>query len=191
MAISQVSICSNALLILGAQPISSMDDANDRARLCNSLWDTTLDNLLRSHLWNCAIKRTSIAADSTAPAYDYSYQYTLPSDFLRLIAVGEYGHEPDHRVEGRKILCDDTPLKLRYVYRNTDVGTWDSMLVQAMTLSMAARMAYAITQSASMEQTRNQELQAHMKQARAIDGQDDPPETMGDMRLLAARYGAY
>jgi hypothetical protein len=27
-----------------------------------------------------------------------------------------------------------------------------------------------------------------LKQARAVDGQDDPPETLGDFRLLAARH---
>lgn len=62
------------------------------------------------------------------------------------------------------------------------------MLVHCMTLAMAARMAYAITQSASLEQTRLQELEMALKRARAIDGQDEPPETFGDNRLLGSRY---
>lgn len=190
MAISQVSISSNALLILGANPISSVEESTDRARICASLWDYVRDDLLRSHPWNCCTKRIVLAADVATPAYDYSYQFTLPSDFIRLCSVGEYGHEPDHMLEGGKILCDESTLNLRYIYRNEDLGTWDSMLIQAMTLALAARIAYAITQSTSMEQVRVQELQAHLKQARAIDGQDNPPETFGNFHLLATRYGA-
>ena len=187
---SQISISSNALIMLGAQPISDVNENNDRARIAAALFPEVRDQLLRSHFWNCCTKRVSIAADSDAPAYDYAYQYTLPSDFIRVVVCGEYGMESDHRVEGRKILCDDTPLNLRYIFRNEDVGTWDALLVHAMTLSMAARMAYAITQSASLEQVRFQELQQLLKQARAVDGQDDPPETMGDFRLLAVRSGS-
>jgi hypothetical protein len=89
---------------------------------------------------------------------------------------------------GRMLLADEDVLKLRYIFRNENESTWDAMLVQCMTLAMAARMAYAITQSASLEQGRMQELEMALKRARAIDGQDDPPETFGDNRLLGSRY---
>lgn len=188
---SQVSITSNALLMLGAQAISAVDEDNDRARLAAGLFPEVRDQLLRSHFWNCAIKRVTLAADSDAPAFDYLYQFTLPSDWLRVCSCGQYGTEIDYRIEGRKLLCDDSTAYLTYVYRNEDCDTWDTMLVHAMTLSMAARMAYAVTQSASLEQVRFAELQQFMKQARACDGQDNPPETMGDFRLLAAWHGGY
>lgn len=184
-----VSICSNALLSLGAQPINSLSENNDRARLCNSLWETVRDDVLRSHFWNCAIKRTTLAADVDTPAFDYSYQFTLPTDWIRNVQVGEYGYESFYRCEGRKILCDESSLKLVYVYRNESVGTWDVSLINAMTYAMAARMAYPITQSASQAQLAEQQLAMYMKRARAVDGQDDMPETMGDFPLIAARYG--
>jgi len=182
-----VSICSNALLLLGAQPINSLTENNDRARLCNSLFEVIRDDVLRSHFWNCCIKRVAIAADSTAPAYDYSYQFTLPSDWIRNISVGLYGRECDYRCEGRKILCDESTLYLKYIYKNEDVSTWDSSLVNAMHHAIAARIAYAITQSASLAQAMDQQLSMFMKRARAIDGQDEPPETMGDFPLINAR----
>jgi hypothetical protein len=186
-----VSICSNALLLLGAQPINSLTDESDRARLCSALWEQTRDQVLRSHFWNCAKKRATISPDVDTPAYDYSYQFSLPSDWIRTIACGEYGYEVDYRHEGRKILCDESALKLSYVYKNTDVSTWDTALIQAMTYAMKVALAYPITQSAAMVQTAQQEMTFFMKQARAVDGQDEPPETMGDFPLLAARYGAW
>lgn len=184
---SVVYICSAALLELGARPINSLTESSEHARLCAGLWPIVRDDVLRSHPWNCAIKRTIVAADSDAPAYDYAYQFTLPSDWLRTLSVGEYGAESDYKAEGRKILCDDATLKLRYVYRNEDPETYDAMLVRAMTLAMSARMAYAVTQSSSQHQLALQVLDQHMKRCRAVDGQDDPPETLGDFALINSR----
>lgn len=183
-----VSICSNALLMLGAQPINSFDEALDRARLASNLYPTVRDDLLRSHPWNCAVKRVVLAPLVAAPAFDYSYQFALPADWLRTLQVGDYGDEIEYRTEGLNLLANVTALKLRYVFRNEVEATWDSKLVHVATLAMAARMAYGITQSASLEQTRLQEFQMALKQAKAIDGQDDPPETFGDFPLFQSRF---
>ena len=86
-------------------------------------------------------------------------------------------------------MASGTSLALRYIFRNDVEATWDAMLVRAMELKMASEMAYPITGSASMADMMHQKLQQHMKQARAVDGQDDPPQTLGDFPLLASRFG--
>lgn len=182
-----VSIASNALLMLGAQPISDFNEDSDRARLASNLYATARDLLLRSHPWNCAIKRVVLSPDADAPAFGYSYKFTLPGDWLRTLSVGDYGNEIDYRIEGRNILADDSVLKLRYIFRNDQESTWDTMLIDAMTKTLSATMAYGITQSTSKEELEFKKLEMALKHARAVDGQEDPPETLGDFRLLAAR----
>jgi hypothetical protein len=189
MAASDVSICSNALLMLGAQPISSFTENNDRARLASNLFESVRNDVLRSHPWNCCIKRAALASDTEAPAFDWDFQFTLPSDYLRTLAVGEAGSEIEFKIESGKLLCDDNPAYLRYVARNENAATWDDMLVQAMTLAMAAKMAYSITQSSAMRDSMAAEYERHMKRARAVDGQDDTPDTLGDSPLLNSRFG--
>jgi hypothetical protein len=108
---------------------------------------------------------------------------------MRVLSVGEAGAEVPFKIESGKLLCDDNPALLRYVYRNTNPATWDDMLVRGMELAMAAAMAYGITQSAALRDSMRDELERHMKQARAVDGQDDTPETLGDSPLLNARFG--
>lgn len=184
---TEVSICSNALLLLGDQTISSFNDGSDRATLASNLWAPTRNAMLRSHPWNCCVKRAVISPDASAPAYGWAYAYGLPSDWVRTLAVGQDGVEADYKAEGRKILCDESTLYLRYIYRNTDVATWDELLVDAMTLAMAAKMAYPITRNASLKAGAEANLRDFMKTARAVDGQDDPPDTLGDFPLLAAR----
>lgn len=185
-----VSICSNALLMLGAQTINDFSDQVDRAKLCSNLYATVRDDMLRSHPWNCCIKRAVLAPDVAAPPFGYSHSFELPSDFLRVLEVGSAGVQIDYLVEGRTVQANTTVLELRYVFRNEVENTWDSHLVKLVTLAMAAAMAYPITQSASMQQAMEQKLETSLRRARAVDGQEDPPQTLGDEHLLAARFGS-
>jgi hypothetical protein len=94
-----------------------------------------------------------------------------------------------YKIESGKLLSDDNPCYLRYIWRNENPATWDDMLVWGMTMSMKAVMAYPITQSASLEQLVDAALKDVLKQARAVDGQDDPPQQLGDSPLLNSRFG--
>lgn len=183
------SICSNAVLMLGAQAINDLyTDPSDRAALASNLYASIRDSVLRSHPWNCAIARVLVPADVTAPAFDWSYQFSLPGDWLRTISVGYQGYEPDFKVEGMKILCNDAPIPLRYIYRNTVEATWDAMLIEGMTLALRAACAYPITMSQAVADSCKADFTMFMKQARAVDGTDDTPETLGDFRLLNSRF---
>lgn len=189
MTTSAVSICSNALIDVGSKTIASFDESSDRATVVANRWESVRDAVLRSHPWNCAVKRVILAPEVGTPAFDYSYAFALPGDWLRTLQVGEYGEELDYRTESGQILADVTALRLRYIWKNTEPASWDSMLVEAMTKAMASAIAYPITQSTSLAQLKEQEFRDFMKQTRAVDGQDDPPEQLGDTRLFNARFG--
>ena len=188
MSATDVSICSNALLMLGAQPINALTEANDRARLASNLYPAVRDAVLRAHPWNCCISRVVLSPDATAPAFDWSFQFTLPGDFIKALAVGELGAEREFRLEGRKILSNDDPCYLKYVASNENPATWDGGLVHVVTLQMAAAMAYPITQSASLRDSLRDEAGRALRAAKSVDGQDDTGETFGDFRLARARF---
>lgn len=196
MAVTPVSICSNALLMLGDNPISSMstgpDAESDRARLAANIWPTARDAVLRRHPWNCAIKRVILSPDAQAPAFDYAYQFTLPADWLRTLTVGQEGERAAYRMEGGKLLMHENVCRLKYIYRNENPVSWDASLVWAMTRVMRAIFAFPIAQSGSLEQLIEAEIAATIKEAKAIDGSEDEPDAMDDSPLMDARraYGA-
>jgi len=194
MTTSAVTICSNALLLLGDNPISDFNENSDRARLAANLWEPVRNFVLRSHPWKCATKRVALAPDADGsgnlivPAMDYAMQFTLPNDFMKILQVGEYGAEVDYREESGKLLADDNPLLLKYIWRNDNPATYDDMLVWGLTNAMKAVFAYPITQSTSLEQLVEDAIKDLLRQARAVDGQDNPAETMGDTPLLNSRF---
>lgn len=188
---SSVSICSNALLRVGAGTISSLEEANDRARLCANLYPQARDAMLRAHPWNCAVTRVVLAPESTAPAFDYAYQFTIPGDMLRILSVGLEGYAEDYQIEGNRILANTAAVYLRYIRRNETESSWDALLIEAVTAEMAALIAYPLTKSATLQQTMVGLARAALQRARTVDGQDNPPETFGDFPLLAARAGRF
>jgi len=147
------------------------------------------DYLLGSHPWNCCRKRVVLNPVVGAPTFDYAYAYALPADFARLLQVGrdERGI-PDYRIENGQILCDDAPLYLRYCFLNQNEATWTPLMVMACTELMRTVLAYPVTQSTSLEQLLQQVLQPYLREARAVDSEDTPPETLGDFPLLQARF---
>lgn len=190
---TDVLVCSNALLMLGENPINSFDDgANtgglDRARIAKDLWPSTRDSLLRSHPWNCAIKRVTLSPMAVAPDFGFTYQYQLPGQWLRNVEInGKTANEVDYLTESTRLLINENPVYLRYVWQNTDVASWDPMLVEAAEIAMAMKMAYAISQSTQREQALRQQLFDLLRTARAVDGQDDSPATLGSFEILTAR----
>jgi hypothetical protein len=184
---SAVSICSNALLLLGDRPISSFAENNDRTRLVANLYEYKRERVLRAHPWNCATKRVILSPDTASPEFGWAYQFQLPNDWLRTLSVGENGNEDDYAIEGRKILMNSNACLLRYIWRNEVESTWDSLLVEVMTQVMVAALTYPITKSTTKQATEEEIVKRVLKEARTIDGQEVTPETIGDFPLLANR----
>lgn len=188
---SQVDICSNALLLLGAKPINALDEAVDRARLASNLYDGVKRAVLRAHPWNCCVTRVTLSPLVSTPEFDYAYEFTLPPDCAKILQVGEYFQEVDYRIERGKIRSNEAVLHLKYISNGVSEGSFDDLLIEALKYAMAAQMAYPITQSASMAELMESKYQLVLRDARAVDGQDDPPEKLGDDALVASRFGGH
>jgi hypothetical protein len=184
---SAVEICSNALINLGDSPISDFGEATDNARRCNALYPSLRLALMRSHPWACLQERLILSPETAAPAFEWSYQFLLPSDCLRVLSVGETGFEIDYRLEGRKILANDNILNLIYLKDKVE-SDWDAMLTDGMILMMTWRLAWPVTKSAAVRDSVAREYDFFMKKARAVSGQENPPQTFGDTPLLNARF---
>ena len=66
---SSVDIANSALNNIGASNINSLTEDSVAARIMNQRYPFVRDAVFRAHPWNCLIKRVSIAANSTGPAW--------------------------------------------------------------------------------------------------------------------------
>ena len=167
---SVVQMCNSALNQLGAASITSLTDNPKNARLCNERYETIRDAVFRSHPWNSLIKRQQLAQDTATPAWGFKYQFTLPSDSLRVLAIDAYNS--DYKVEGRKILSNESTIKLIYVSTITDPNEMDVLLRETISAALAADLAYSITANLQVSGLMAEKYQAKLSEARHSDASE-------------------
>lgn len=167
MMSSQVEITNIGLIALGVEPITTIDEATKGARYAKTLFPVIRKKILRSHPWNIATKRAVLAASTTVPLYEFTLQYQLPSDCLRLLDV--YNNTA-WKLEGDKILTDyGAPQYIKYIYDNTDYGLYDSSLVDVMGAALAVELCMPMMNDANQKLVLEKVLKLKLSEARSID----------------------
>ena len=88
MALSDIALCSRALIKIGAAPIQSFTDGTAESEIAGALFPHTRDALLSAYSWSFATTQTQLPQLAESPLADYSYAYQLPNDYLRIISAG-------------------------------------------------------------------------------------------------------
>jgi hypothetical protein len=170
MATTFVEIANRALTFLGADTITALTDDTKEGRAVLRLYEQTRDQLLRDHPWNFAIKRVSIAANTTSPIYEYTNAFDWPADCLRIIEVDT---SEEWAVEGRQIVTDaSAPLQIVYIHQVTDANLFDAKFIETYSLRLAADIAYDITASQTVVANAESKFAAMLQEGRLIDAQE-------------------
>lgn len=196
---SQVEIANRALTKVGEARILSLGDDVEAARVISSLWDNVRDAELRARNWNFSIARASLAALVTTPDWGFEYEYQLPTNCLRVVQVDEYfpgvsltdyrgASEAAYQIEGRKILTNiAAPLKIRYVSRVEDTGTWDGAFIEAFACKLAVEACERLTQSNTKRDMAWKEYNEALRVAVFSDAIENPPEALPDDTWVMSR----
>lgn len=184
---SQVEICNRALIRLGADTITDILENSKEGRLCNIVYDQIRKDVLRSHPWNFAIKRSILAPDpDEAPDFDFLYYLNIPSDCLRVLKI--QGNMIDYKIEGNRVLCNDEAPELIYIADIENTELFDSMFVSLFVNKLALELAYNLSGSASVVQLLMAEQRELKIQARMTDGQEGFPESFSGYSWLDERF---
>lgn len=185
MAISQISICNSALSKLGVDRITSITESNKRARVCNEQYSKLKEEVLSAHPWNFALKRASLSQTANTPAFEYSYEYQLPTDCLRVIRAHEDYIEWVR--EGDKLLTDESTLKIQYISNVEYESDFTATFAEALALRMAADLAYNLVQNADLANLNTQLYTAFLADARGRDSQEGTPRPIVDETFVISR----
>lgn len=186
---SVVQICNSALNQLGASSITALTEDSKNARICNERYETIRDAVYRSHPWNCLVKRVQLAQDTDTPAWGFTYQYTLPSDCLRVLQIKDYNS--DYKIEGRKLLIDESDVYLIYLAIETDVNQLDILLRETISAGLAQDIAYAITSNLQVTKLMAEKYQAKLSEARhtdASEGYNTNPEVAPTDQIITEDF---
>lgn len=186
---SVVDICNSALNQIGASNIISLTEDSKAARLCNQRYTFVRDSVFRSHPWNCLTTRATLAPDTATPAFEFSKQFTLPTDPFCLRVLQLSNTDILYKIEGRKLLCNESSIEMMYVGRIEDGNQYDMLLIEALAAAMAADLAYPLVGSSALGANMYQLYQNKLTEARFVDATEDNDintSVLSDSRTVAA-----
>lgn len=186
MADSTYAICKAALSRLGTETnFTAFGDNTPEARLLELAYDPARLSTLRAHPWAFAIKRVALALDSDTPSFEYAYQFTLPTDclYVRRTDYEALGYDHDYRIEGGKLLCDDSDVKIEYIANITDTSKFDPLFDDALAQRIAAEISPALSDNASLAEKLWDIYERKIMEARAVDAQGSgrPRDIIADL----------
>lgn len=89
MAVTKVDIASRALVMIGANPISSFTDDNTEALTVNNIYEEIVEATLTRARWRFATGQQQLSLLTAGPTGRFEYAYQMPTSpqVLQILAV--------------------------------------------------------------------------------------------------------
>jgi hypothetical protein len=159
------------------------------------LYPFVRDKLLTWARWRFATTRQRLTRLSTPPAFEWAYQYALPSVpyCLRILeascpstayCIETYTNPADVSQSTRVLLTNDASVGLRYIARVPE-SLWPPLVADTCALWLASAMSQQVSGKASLRVQLFQELQMQLERAILLEGQQEAPRRiqMNDLYL--------
>jgi hypothetical protein len=197
-----ITICSDALLMLGAKAISSFNDGTDESSVCDRLYPDIRDSTLMMYPWSFTFKKVQLSRLLTAPTSVWKYAYQLPGDRLgnprAVFDTAAVGATPrkEWEIQGDQLLCNLESVFIDYQY---SVGEFamPQYFVQLLKYQVAWHIAEPITEQndkagfwrrMALGEPGENGRGGYFRQATQIDGANNAVKVIDDYTLITARY---
>lgn len=188
MALSALALCSRALLKIGAQPITSLDEGTAEAEVAANLYPAIRDALLSAHPWSFATGQASLPRLAAKPVADFANAFQLPAGFLRALSAGHpnAGRGLAYRLFEDRLHCNAEQVVLSYIFR-PDESAFPPFFAAALVTRLAAEFCLPLTENNSRAQLLASQAEAELRAARLTDSQQATPRAIEDFPLISVR----
>ena len=152
--LTDIAVCSQALLRLGASPIQSFEGVGKPA-ICGEIYPEHRRHCLSLHPWKFAKEKFRLSREADSPLNEWAYQFQLPATQLNgPLAVFRYGESRPYKhfeIQGDKLLSDADDLVIDFLGRPPE-NKWPPYFVTFVVLSLAAELALPVAGSRSLHE---------------------------------------
>lgn len=173
MITSKTALFNQVLARLGEKRINDADDTGDSAVVLRDEYQQCVDQLLSVYPWSCATSRADLSQLSDENLTSYEYMFQIPADCITV--QGLYDGETkvtipsDYIREGDRLYCNTEDVGIKYTKR-IEFYKMDTLLVEALVLLLAHKVAWRITQSVDIENDMYQRYMVAVQEAAGYDG---------------------
>ena len=206
MALTNIDICSNALVRVGDVSINSFT-TSDAGRACGAIYPFVKLTVLTAYpWWVTMVKSDLLSRDVTGPTTEYKYSYQLPADMIsgprkvfnsKSIPAGNQPKFTRFELYGRKLLSSAEQILIDYQIEVNE-QLMPFYLTELLTLAMAAEIVIPDNDKQAMAEfftikawgTPSENRRGgQFKVASRLDSQSHRPPGTTNFPLTAVRQG--
>lgn len=184
---SDIDIASNALILIGHDPISSFTDTGSGAQAAANLFPDTYLQVLSEHPWSFALKEQQLSRLSATPDSEtgYAYAFQIPVDMVRLWVIMPYSN---YVIVGELLYSNQNSLIARYIY-DPGVTKLPPHVIKTLEYRLASDFAMLVTEDINKSQFFEAKYLDMLGRAKSIDSQGRPQQAIIDSPFTNVRYG--
>jgi hypothetical protein len=185
------TLCSRALVRVGANPISSFDDGTAESTAAGNEYELAIETALSEHRWNFATTRAELVPNGTAPEARWAYAYNLPGECLTVrAAFAADGRTPIAYGLAQGTLETDAAeaIVVEFLYRAPE-SLWPPYFGEYMFLKLASSFAMSIARNRDFSELLEKLARDQLVKAKRADAQAHTTRRMPRGRLLRQRAG--
>ena len=186
---SAIDIASRALVLIGAEPITSFDSSSTEALVATNMYEDTVRAMLSTARWRFATEQSVLNQLSDVPTGRFDIAHQLPSNLLVLHGVTINDRLIEFTVYGDKVFSDSTTsdtLVADFTFRADEVD-FPSYFSLALQYSLASIFATSIARDDRLMQLMETKANQLMAKARNIDAQQQTTRKLSTSRFISNR----
>lgn len=186
---SAIDIAARALVLIGAEPITSFDSSSTEALVATNMYEDTVRATLSTARWRFATEQATLARLTDAPTGRFDTAHQLPNDLLVLHGVTVNDNLLEFTVYGDKVFSNastqDT-LIADYTYRATE-DNFPSYFSLALEYTLASIFATSIARDDGLMNVMEAKANQLMAKARNLDAQQQTTRKLVTSRFITDR----
>jgi len=199
---TKLSICSDALIMLGASPLSSFGDGTDEAQVADRLYDDVRDTLIMQYPYSWTLRKKKLTRLADPPINEWRYKYQLPGDMLgnpkAVFDIDAVGARPvrDFELYSSGLYANLENVWVDYQYL-PEPAEFPPYFVRLLKTALAAEFAEPITdQITKADYFHGKAYGSPAENMRGglvrvainIDGADQPPQSIQEFPISDIRF---
>tara|TARA_Y100000052_G_scaffold18505_1_gene18087 strand:+ start:83 stop:670 length:588 start_codon:yes stop_codon:yes gene_type:complete len=189
VANSAIDIASRALVLVGAEPITSFGSSSTEALVATNLYEDTVRATLSTARWRFATEQAVLNQLTDTPTGRFDIAHQLPSDLLVLHGVTVNDTLIEYTVYGDKVFSDSTSsdvLIADFTFRADEVN-FPSYFSLALQYTLASMFATSIARDDRLMQMMETKATMLMAKARNLDAQQQTTRKLSTSRFITNR----
>ena len=170
--------------MVGNGPQSSLTGNNAFIENITPIYETTYHSWLTWNRWGFARKKQELSQNATDPINEFSVSYQIPAEALIIFKVYP---NVRYKIYGDDIFCNNENLEVDMIQAVSE-GDLPAYFVEALVTELASKVAYAVTNNATLAGDLISLAPRMWSKAAAADAMQRSTEEVQDKPLIWSRY---